>query len=490
MLQKLKQKYASLSPQVRATFWFLVCSFLQRGISTITTPIFTRLLSTEEYGQFGVITSWISILQIVVTLDLTAGVYTMGIVKFREEEAVFTSSLQGLNLVLCAAWTVVYLLFRDFWNSLLSLTTVQVLAILVMVWATAAFRFWMTTQRNRFKYRALVVVTLIVSVLKPLVGILLVLHSEDKVTARLLGLTLVEVAAYTGFFVVQLKRGKVFFSGKYWKYAVLFNLPLLPHYLSGTILSSSDRIMIERMVGASAAGLYTLAYSVSLIMKMVNDSLNKTMSPYLYQKIREKDYGNMPKMVYPSLLVIAAANLVLIAFAPEIIRIFAPPKYMEAIYVIPPVAMSVYVQFLYLCFAPFEFYFEKRMWTTAGTALSAALNIILNLIFIRLCGYQAAGYTTLACYSVNSLMHYYFMRKVCREHLDDLKPYSVRILLGITLGFFAVGFLYIPTYSRPVIRYALTAVLFLLFMVFRKKIMPVFRKLLRKPEKKKDDQND
>ena len=53
----------------------------------------------------------------------------MGIVKFKEEEKVFTSSLQGLNLVLCLAWDGCVLgIFRDFWNQLFSLTTVQMLA--------------------------------------------------------------------------------------------------------------------------------------------------------------------------------------------------------------------------------------------------------------------------------------------------------------------------------------------------------------------------
>ena len=382
MFKKALNKYNSLSLHFKATLWFFVCSVLQRGISTITTPIFTRLLTTAEYGRFSVFNSWLSIVQIIVTLQLSSGVYAMGIVKFKEEEKVFTSSLQGLNLVLCVLWTIIYLLFRDFWNSLLTLTTVQMLAMLVMIWSTTAFHFWMANQRNQFKYRHLVIATLIVSILKPAVGIFFVLHAEDKVTARILGLALVEVVCYTGFFVAQMVRGKVFYSGKYWKYAILFNLPLIPHYLAGTVLSSSDRIMIERLSTASAVGIYSLAYSISQVMHMVSDSLNKTMVPWLYQRIREKDYSKIGGRVYVSLVLIAIANIILIAFAPEIIRVFAPPQYHEAIYVIPPVAMSVFAQYLYLCFALFEFYFEKRIWTTISTFTSAVINLVLNYIFI------------------------------------------------------------------------------------------------------------
>lgn len=479
-IKRILKKYNKLSLQIKATFWFFICSVLQRGISVITTPIFTRLLTTAEYGQYSVFNSWLSIVQIIVTLQLTSGVYTMGIVKFKEEEKVFTSSLQGLNLILCVVWTGIYLLLHDFWNQLLSLTTVQMLAMLVMIWSSTSFTFWMTTQRNQFRYHKLVLVTLIVSIAKPIVSIFFVLNAEDKVTARILGLALVEVIAYSGFFVAQMIRGKKFYSGKFWKYAVLFNLPLLPHYLSNTILGSSDRIMIQNMVGVSEAGIYSLAYSISQIMQLVNDSLNKTMSPWLYQKIREKNYKAMSKVVYPSLVLIAIANLALIAIAPEIVAIFAPPEYSEAIYVIPPVAMSLFATYLYLCFAPFEFYFEKRIWTTIGTLTSAVANIILNYIFIQLYGYQAAGYTTLVCYLINSIMHYFFMRQVCRTYLDDIKPYDPQILVAIAVVFMGIGFLYIPLYSNVVARYVFTAVLLLILFTNRKKLMPVVSEMLGK----------
>ena len=480
MIEKLLQKYSNLNIQIKATVWFFICSVLQRGISVITTPIFTRLLNTSEYGQFSVFNSWLSIIQIIITLNLAGGVYTMGIVKFKEDEKIFTSSLQGLNLVLCLIGTIFYLFFHTFWNSVFSLTTVQMLALLVMVWATATFNFWMTTQRNRFQYRELVTVTLAVSIAKPVIGIIFVINAEDKVTARILGLALVEVIAYSGFFFIQVINGKKFYSAKYWKYAIVFNLPLIPHYLANSILGSSDRIMIQKMVGVAEAGIYSLAYSISQIMQMVNESLNKTMSPWLYQKIREEKYEEMSKVVYPSLILVALSNLILIAIAPEVIKIFAPMEYQSALYVIPPVAMSVYTQYLYLCFAPFEFYHGKRSWTTFSTLTSAVLNIILNYIFINLFGYKAAGYTTLICYLINSWLHYYFMRKICKRFLKGIKPYNWKVLVTITVVFLFIGLVYIPTYSNSFIRYGLSLLILMSFIIFRQRLAIAFKLLLRK----------
>ncbi len=43
----ITSKYCSLSVQAKAALWFTICSFLQKGISFITVPIFTRLMSTR-----------------------------------------------------------------------------------------------------------------------------------------------------------------------------------------------------------------------------------------------------------------------------------------------------------------------------------------------------------------------------------------------------------------------------------------------------------
>ena len=115
---------------------------------------------------------------------------------------------------------------------------------------------------------------------------------------------------------------------------------------------------------------------------------------------------------------------------------------------------------------------------------AGVVNVVLNLIFIRLWGYLAAGYTTLVCYAVNSLMHYYFMRKVCREYLSDVRPYDPKLLLLITGGFMAVGFLYLWTYQNVFLRYGLTALILLAVLVQRKRVAPLLRGLLEKRKKR------
>lgn len=479
-MHKLLEKYKNSPVQIRASFWFLFCSFLQKGISFITTPIFTRILTTAEYGEFSVFLSWSSIITPIITLNLSAGVYSQGLVKYENEREVFSSSLQGLTLALTLCWTAIYMLFHSFFNNLLTLSTVQMLLMIITIFLGASFNFWSVNQRVDFKYKKLVIITILVSVIRPFVGVLLVINSENKVLARIIGIVIVQFVFYLWTFFSQIKTGKVIYSKKYWKYALKFNVPLLPHYLSLTVLASSDRIMIDRIVNSSAAGIYNLAYSVSQIMAIFNSSLLQTIEPWVYKKLKSNKGNEISKIAYPTFILIALVNLLLIAFAPEAIRIFAPPEYYDAIWVVPSVALSVYFMFLYTFFATFEFYYEKTNYIAGATIGGAILNIVLNFVFIRIFGYLAAGYTTLVSYMLFSLLHYLFMRKICKKYINDLHPYSVRVILGISIATLIIGIALLFTYEHTLVRYSFISILILVAILMRKRIILTLKMIIKK----------
>lgn len=453
---------------------------MQQGISILTTPVFTRLLSASEYGQYTVFNSWLGIATIFVSLNLSYGVYLQGLVKFEEDEQVFSSSLQGLTAVLLVAWTGVYLLFRDYFNAWFTLTTVQMLAMLAMIWSSAVFSFWSGEKRTHCRYRALVAATIAVSIAKPAIGITFVVFADDKVTARILGLALVQLVGYTAFFFVQLRRGRRFFSANYWRYALVFNLPLVPHYLSQSVLSSADRIMIGSMVGSSEAGIYGIAYSLALIMTLFNTALSQTMGPWVYQRIKAKRYAEMRPITYSTLVAVAFLNLALIALAPEAVAVFAPPEYHAAIFVVPPVAMSVFFMYAYDLFAKYAFYYEKTWLVMMASVAGATLNVLLNWLFLPVFGYMAAGYTTLICYIFFCAFHYLLMNRVCDEYCEGVRPYSILKFLVVAVLFVAVGFALMATYAAPVLRYTILGVGFLAIIIKREAILSFTKDVVSK----------
>ena len=451
----LLNKYSSLPVQAKAGFWFLVCTVIQRSITIITTPIFTRLLTEAEYGEYGVFISWMGILSCFVTMYIFSGLYPQAIVKYSKKKDEYSSGMQGFTLTLVLIWCLIYYFGKDFWNGLLSMNTTEMFAMFVVMWGNAAFGFWSAEQRNEYLYKRLLIITLTEAVMQPVLSILLLLNWDNKVNGLVWGIAIANLFCYFPLFVSQMKKGKKYFSSDSWSYSIRLGIPLIPHYLSSVVLNSSDRIMIQKLVGEGPAGIYNLAYTISICGTLINQALLQTIQPWVYQKIKDEKYDDIKKMAYPALIAIGCVNLMVILVAPELIRIFAPPSYYEAIWVMPPVSLSVYFMFMYNLFSYFEFYFERPVYVSVATFIGAGLNVILNYIFIKQFGYVAAGYTTLVCYFTFAVAHYCFMKIICKQEINGAKIYDIRIITAISLAVVTAGFLIMLTYNNIYIRYGL-----------------------------------
>ena len=169
-MQKLLRSYKQMSVQVKAAIWFTLCSVLQKGISFITVPIFTRLLTSEEYGIYSLYISWLQILTIITSLYLYQGVFNNGMTKFDDDRDAYISSMQGLTLTITAAVFAVYLVGQKMWCELLALTPIYMILMFVEMAVTPALRFWSGKQRFEFRYKQLVALTLAKSIANPVLG--------------------------------------------------------------------------------------------------------------------------------------------------------------------------------------------------------------------------------------------------------------------------------------------------------------------------------
>lgn len=472
MLGKIISYYKSLKAPVKASLWFLICGFLQKGISMLTTPIFTRIMTDAEYGRYSVYNSWLGIIQIVVSLNLAAGVYTRGLVKNEEDQDRFSSSMLGLSTTCILIWGAIYLLLRNEINQWLGMSTVLMVAMLIEIWAHTAYQFWSNRERVSYRYKKLVVLTLFYVILRPLLGVLCVFQADaqHQVEARVLTTVLVNVALFTSLYVAIAKKGKQFFHKEYWLYALKFNIPLLPHYLSQMVLNQSDRLMINHICGPTETAYYSVAYTLAMVLQIFNTSVSSTMNPWIYQSIKKNQAHRIGQVSYGVLGAIAVLNFAVILVAPELLGILAPNSYMAAMWVIPPVTASVYFMFVYNLFATFEYYYEKTYYVTIATVAGAVLNIILNAIFIPQFGFVAAGYTTLACYILYALAHYCFMKKVIKQNMDGAQIYSGKIILLLGAALLIGAFVIMVFYTQPIIRYGLLAVL-LLATIWKRKTL-------------------
>lgn len=479
MIRKVGTAYQNLAQPVKASLWFLICGFLQKGISMITTPIFTRVMTEAEYGRFSTYNSWLGIIQIIVSLNLAAGVYTRGLVRNEEDQARFSSSMLGLSTTCILIWSIVYALFHKWVNHWLGLNTVLMVAMFFEIWSHAAYQFWSNRERVNYRYKRLVILTLSYVILRPLLAVLCIYRTDEvhQVEARVIATTLVNVVLFTVLYISISRKGKKFFSKKYWGYALKFNLPLVPHYLSQVVLNQSDRLMINRICGSVETAYYSVAYTLAMVLQILNNSVSATMNPWIYKAIKNNQAYKIGKVSYAVLGLIALLNLAVILAAPELLSILAPESYMAAVWVVPPVTVSVYFMFLYNLFATFEYYYEKTHYVTIATIVGAVLNIVLNAVFIPKFGFIAAGYTTLACYILYAFAHYFFMRRVLRKFMNGTKIYDVRIILALGMALLLGAAAIMLLYTRPVIRYCLLAVLLGVAIWKRKFLMDLLSKM-------------
>lgn len=479
MFSNLINKYRSMSVQVKAGIWFFICNVIQKGIGVITTPIFTRLMTTDQYGIYTVYQSWRDILSILITFGMASSVYMKKMVDLdtQEEKNKLTCSLQGLATLTTIIGLAIYLLFRDFWNQLLHLPTLAVLCIFVSVLFTTAFDFWAARARVNYKYRALVIVTLLVAVLKPVTAIIAMSRVTETAHARIYSVTGIEVLCFFAIYVINFASRERPYNGKYWKYAMLFVLPLIPHFLSQRILSQSDRIMIESMIGESEAGIYGLANSIGWILSIVVTSIDGVMAPWAYSNIKSNNYGQIRKISLYTIIGMAFISTGFIIVAPEVVSIFAPAEYHEAIWTLPPLIISTYLMLVYFYFIYFEYYFEETKKIMIATVSSAALNIALNFYCIRAFGYIAAGYTTLVCYIAYTLFHYFAFANTCRKHGIDQLPYNTKLFLLVSVILLAVGLSAMALYNMPLIRYMLIGILVVAAVFRREKIISIYREI-------------
>jgi len=475
---KLLEKYKQISSPIKASFWFLLCSFLQKGIAILTTPIFTRIMTEEAYGQFTVYNSWYNIFFAIVTLNFAAGVFTRGLVKNEADQDTYSSSLVGLSTVCIAIGFLVYIPFAKSINSFTELSTFLMVMMFVEIWSCTIFQFWSNKERVNYKYIRLVIVTLVYVTLRPILSIIFILSFESnfQVEARALATSIICLILFSILFVELIIKGKSFFNKRYWIHALKFNLPLLPHYLSQIILNQSDKIMIGKMCGATEAAYYSVAYSVATVLLIINTSITGTLNPWIYKEIKSEQYHKIGKISYSILTGIAICNFLLIAVAPELLMILAPATYFEAIWLIPPLTSSVYFIFLYSLFATFEYYFEKTNYVAIASILGAVLNLILNYFAIKTWGYIAAGYTTLICYIFFVFLHYLFMRKVNKKYMNNYKVYDIRIILLIGLSLIIASALLMCFFNYWYIRYGIIATIFVFSFIFRKKIILSIKK--------------
>lgn len=464
--------YKNLPIPAKAAVWFLICSVVQNGAKFFTMPFLVRMLTTEDYGIYSVFMSWYNILLNTVTLNMGFAVVNNAMLKYPDRRFEYVSSAQSISITSTFIFFIIYCLFSKTLNPIIRLPAEYITAIFISLLFWESFLIWTARQRYEYRYISLTIVTAVYSAAYLAVPIVLgyIVPQEQRLSAIIYGGVFVQTAFGLGFALYNYLKGKNFFCKEFWTFAIKFNLPLIPHYLSSIVLGESDRIMIRNIIGSAQAGIYSFIYIISMIMNIVSQSVSGAMLPKMYDSLKKRDTARLRFVVNLLLMVFGEFVLGFTAVAPEFIKIFATEEYYDGIKLVPVIVLSTYFVFLYGFFVSVEYYCEKSVFVTVASVVTAISNVLLNAILIPIFGYYAAAYTTLFCYILYCFMHYMFMRLFCVRQLDGMVIYDNKAILIISVCVVLAAFIMLAIYEFWLLRYAFFAVLLAAAWMSLKKI--------------------
>lgn len=474
------EKYRNTPRQVKASFWFVISNVMIRGISFITMPIFTEMLTTSQYGVVSVYQSWVTVVSIITTLTIWGGVFNVGMVKYGERKYEMISSFQGLAVTLTCLAAVISFGFLPILQRVFDMSPLLIACMYLEILSQIPFFLWSTEQRYKYEYKSLVILTLLIGILSPVLSVIAVINTENKAEAKIVCGMLVQLIVGVFFFIINQYKGKKFFCIEFWKFGFSFNIVLVPHYLSMQILSQSDRIMIKNLCGSSDAGIYSVAYNFAMLLSLITSGINSSLTPHIYECMKSGNVKKLKSQVTSVVLIVAVLTLCLVSFIPDIFYLLLPESYYEALKVIPPVAAGAFFLFLYPLFGAIEFYYEENRYITIASLIGAVLNVLLNYVFINIFGFIAAAYTTLFCYVCFCICHYLFMKLVMKKRGNALVIYDIKSITIISFVVLVGSILMVLVYDSICVRWIIITLILIALICKRKSIFSIFTSLIRK----------
>lgn len=394
---------------LKSGIWYTISNLILKCISLLTTPLFTRLLTKQQYGDYNNFISWQGIVIIFVTLNLEASLISAKF-DYKDKFKQYIFSILTLSSVSTTVWLVLCNIFMAPLSAFMEINPLYINLMLIYCGFYVAINIYQISERYFYRYKTSVAIALGTAFGSTFLSLFLVYSLKDGLFGRILGGVMPTILVGLFLYLMIARSGKrIDFSA--WKYALKVCLPYIPHLLSLTVLNSVDRVMITKICGSEYNALYSVAYSCGAMVTILMTSMNNAFSPWLGDKLHIKDYAAIRKVskVYIAGFCYLAVGIMILA--PEVLLVMGGQSYMDAKFVMPPVAMGCVCQFLYTMFVNVEQFEKKTIGMAFASAAAALLNLGLNAVFIPMFGYIAAAYTTLAGFLFLLVIHMLLVKK-------------------------------------------------------------------------------
>ena len=439
------------------------------AITFFSAPLFSRILGTDNYGVVQVYNTWVAFFSVILGL-YTRGTLSIAKVNFDDSEFLkYQSSVLFLSLVGFFSIFLVMMSCQTFIVKFFGLGLNYLIIMLFQSFGTYCVYFINT----KFTYEMKARNNLFISVLLALINfglsylLIKVLPVKTLYTGRILGMAIPYIIAGIAIIGYVFNQGKTYFKKKYWKFCLPLCFPLIFHGISGIICASSDRIMIQKMIGLGAVGVYALAYNFASIMDSVWGALHNSWDPFFFEYVKNKQFDELQRRSGKYIRLFSCLSIGFILLTPEVFKVFASSEYWEGARMIPIVVLSYYAIFVYAFAANYEFCYKRTDMVAVGSIIAGGANIILNCFFIKWLGYLGAAVATVLSNVLLAFVHILFAKKLVK----DKWVYKLKMFMPSIVSLGIACILYYSFYSIWYVRWtvAILVGIYMLWNIYREK---------------------
>ncbi|PKO28428.1 MAG: hypothetical protein CVU32_01070 [Betaproteobacteria bacterium HGW-Betaproteobacteria-5] len=391
---------------IRVFLVYGIGGILQKFMGLLLLPLFTRVLSPDDYGVLALI----GFVAVALNSFFSLGTgNSMGLLYFKEENPerrlVVVWSTAALMLIngallaggLClAAAPISMLVFEtESYANLLRLTFISLLFASVM----DPFLAYLRMEEKAKQY---VVLTLMSACLAIALNAWFVLGLRwGIVGAAIAGVTTTALSlAAVGWVVARHLPFCV--DLKLLKPLVRIGFPSIFGLFAFLLIDYADRQMLQRMAGLQSLGVYSVGYNFGMAMMIFVGAFSTAWPPFFMSFINRREEASIlfGKILRYYIGIFGLLTVIFFAAAKPLVVFLAGERFQEAYVIIGMVASAYMLKGCYLILLPSLYFENKLAMQSAIEWLAALVNVALNFLWIPAFGIVGAAAATFVGYLV------------------------------------------------------------------------------------------
>lgn len=384
---------------------YLGSSFSSKLIVFLSAIVYSRLMTVEEFGLLNLYISYLWIFVII----FSSNFYTAIGRYIYEEKEDFNHFFSTVSIIifLFSIISIFILIYDiDYFEKILRLPR-EVIFILIITTIALILESIFTQIAVYHQQSALIFK---ITFFKSMGGFLLSLLFLFFIVnyQRYFAVIYAELIISVFLILYILYKLRKYFSLKYnkahIKYMMNYSIPLIPYMLSLTLLSQSDRIMIDYFYGNKETGLYSMAYNLGIVLVLVIGALLNAWNPSYFKYMNNKDYKKVERGSNNIFLICIIITLLIVLFGEDIASVILSEEYESSLHLISVIAISGLASSIWQIWGRITAYVNKTYITSILAVIATVLNIGLNYYLLPIYGYEVAAWTTLASYLVIGIL--------------------------------------------------------------------------------------